>query len=69
MRAWLNSDEFYGMLPAELRQGIKTVIKQSDNGYYDYQGKAPDLTATEDNIFIASPEELNITNSYYTMPG
>ena len=69
MRAWLNSDEFYGMLPAELRQGIKTVVKQSDNGYYDYQGKTPDLTTTEDNIFIASPEELNITNSYYTMPG
>jgi hypothetical protein len=69
MRAWLNSDEFYGSLPEDLRQGIKTVIKKSDNGYYDYQNKTPEITETEDKIFIASLEELNVTNNYYTMPG
>jgi hypothetical protein len=36
MRAWLNGDEFFGMLPETLRRGIKTIIKKSDNGYYDY---------------------------------
>ena len=69
MRAWLNGDEFFGMLPETLRRGIKTIVKKSDNGYYDYQGKSPELTETEDKIFIASPEELNVTNSYYTMSG
>jgi hypothetical protein len=69
MRAWLNGNEFFEKLPAELRNGIKTVVKKSDNGYYDYQGKTPDLTETEDKIFVASAAELNITESSYTALG
>ena len=69
MREWLNGYEFFDKLPEELRNGIKEIIKYSDNGYYDYYKKEPNLTETHDKIFIASAEELNAYSSYYTMPG
>ena len=69
MREWLNGDDFYGSLPAELRDGIKEVIKQSDNGYYDYLDGKSILTETTDKIFIASAEELNTQFKSYTMDG
>ena len=60
------------MLPDELKNNIKSVVKYSDNGFYDYHNddlskKQPSQTVTQDKIFIASPVELNIANSSYTM--
>ena len=71
MREWLNGRDFFERLPEELRNGIKTVTKLSDNGYYGYRGESePTLTPTNDKIFVASPEELNFTDfSRYTMVG
>ena len=69
IREWLNGSDFYESLPAELRNGIKSIVKQSDNGYYDYLDGEPTLTETVDKIFIASPEELNTQFKSYTMEG
>jgi hypothetical protein len=69
MREWLNSEDFFGSLPEELRTNIKEITKQSDNGYYDYYNSTPSLTDTVDNIFIASAEELNAYNASYTLKG
>lgn len=69
IREWLNGSDFYESLPAELRNGIKPIVKQSDNGYYDYLDGNPILTETVDKIFIASPEELNAQFKSYTMEG
>jgi hypothetical protein len=69
MRAWLNGEDFYGNLPADLKNVIKTVTKLSDNGYYDYHPGPASLTPTDDKIFIASAEELNALNKRYTMAG
>ena len=68
-REWLNSKEFYDSLPEGLRNAIKEVVKESDNGYYDYNSGSPSLTTTTDKIFIASAEEMNTYNSRYTMSG
>ena len=68
-REWLNGEDFFGRLPKELCDGIKEVEKFSDNGYYDYLDGAPELTRTEDKIFIASAEELNTQFKSYTMEG
>lgn len=72
LRTWLHSNEFIEMLPDELKNNIKSVTKYSDNGFYDYHKddlskKQPGQTITQDKIFIASPVELNIANSAYTM--
>lgn len=69
MRAWLNSEDFYGMLPQDLKKAIKTVVKYSDNGYYDYHPGPAVLTETQDKIYIASLEELNAHNPGYTVAG
>ena len=75
LREWLNGNSFFGMLDKDLQNAIKTVIKQSDNGYYDYHNSAgqnivPTLTTSEDKIFIASATELNSnTAGDYTMLG
>ena len=69
MRAWLNSADFFGSLPEELRRAIKTVEKYSDNGYNDYHPGPATLTRTEDKIYIAALEELNAFNRNYTMAG
>jgi len=69
MREWLNGEDFYGALPADLKAAIKTVQKKSDNGYYDYRSPSPSLTTTEDKIFIASAQELNALNPSYTASG
>ena len=68
LRAWANNG-FLNDLPDVIKNNIRKVKKQSDNGYYDYRGKAPTLTTTEDYVFVASPEELNGYNSTFTMPG
>ena len=70
VREWLNGRDFYERLPDELRDGIKEVIKLSDNGYYDYRSGEPTLTETNDKVFVAAPEELNFTDfNRYTAPG
>lgn len=69
IRAWLNGDDFFGNLPYDLKAVIKEVQKLSDNGYYDYHPGPAQLTETNDKIFIASPEELNVFNKNYTMAG
>jgi hypothetical protein len=69
MRAWLNGERFFDMLPEELRNGIKTVVKLSDNGGWDYATGNPTLTETQDKIFIASLQELNAHNPAYTLVG
>ena len=69
MREWLNGEEFFAQLPHELQTAIKSVVKYSDNGYYDYYPGPATLTRTNDKIFIASSAELNSFSKNQTVEG
>jgi hypothetical protein len=68
MREWLNSEDFISSLDPFLQEGLKTVLKTSDQGrssYFEENQKLeqPKYIQTEDKIFIPSATELNITYS------
>ena len=68
IREWLNSEDFISSLDPFLQEGLKSVLKTSDQGrasYFegDQKLEQPKYIQTEDKIFLPSTAELNITYS------